>query len=341
MKRKQQLFRLGLIALLGSTSQLSFAQQQPANTVQRTSVPAGQQANPQQANPQQANPQQVAPAPAAGVGGPPFAPLSPEHQKYLDQVLDYWSQQTESIERYRCDFKRWTYEGAEQHERYASGVLRFKKPDQGMFKVEDLFFHKGQNPDGSWNYVKVTGQFGEWWICDGKVLHEFDRTEKKVTRYHLPPEMQGMAVMNSPLPFLFGVKSADAKARYWLRPVAPPNGPNGKPQDVIVIEAFPKKLIDAQNYSKVKVYLDHKEFLPLSLEIFMPNWTGQNNSKEVFEFANREKNWTFLDKAKSLLFDEEFLPLNPPKDWTIEDAPAVEEQPGNTAQQPAPAQPKR
>jgi hypothetical protein len=60
----------------------------------------------------------------------------------------------------------------------------------------------------------------------------------------------------------------------------------------------------------------------------------------MFQFSNREKNWNLLDRA--LNFNKEFIETTPPKDWTIEDAPAVEEAPAaQSASQPDPAQPKR
>jgi TIGR03009 family protein len=342
MKRKQlqHWYRLGLIALLGGTSQVAFAQQQPAGGIQRNAVPTGQpQSNQQQANQQQVPQQQAAPAAV----GAPFPAIDPRLQKYLDDVLGYWSQQTQAIERYRCDFQRWTYEGDAVHAKFAQGNIRFMKPDKGTFKVEEMYFNKGKDAGGKPMFGKVGGQFGEWWVCDGKILHEFDRTQKKVTRYHLPAEMQGVAIINSPLPFLFGVQAQQVKAKFWLRPIEFPDGKGPKDGDgkpIIVLEAFPRKQIDAQNFQRVRIYLDEKEFLPIALEIFLPNWTEQNDQREMFQFSNREKNWNLLDRA--LNFNKEFIETTPPKDWTIEDAPAVEEAPAaQSASQPDPAQPKR
>ncbi len=145
--------------------------------------------------------------------------------------------------------------------------------------------------------------------------------------------MQGAAIIHSPLPFLFGIKAEDAKARYWLRPLSPPNGADGTPRkDMILIEAVPKYQVDAQNYSRVRVYLDIQKFLPTSLEIFLPNWTDQNDSREVFEFANQETNFPLLG-VQAALFGKQFIETDPPKGWKIIDEPA----PANNlqAQQPS------
>ena len=61
-----------------------------------------------------------------------------------------------------------------------------------------------------------------------------------VTR--LPPELQGKAIVDGPLPFLFGAKAETIKARYWIR-VLPETG-NGK----FWLEAVPKSRQDVQNF---------------------------------------------------------------------------------------------
>ncbi len=118
---------------------------------------------------------QVAPPQAANA---PFPPLPPEHQQYLDKVLDKWTQETEKITRYRSDFQRWTFDGQPTHSQYAKGSVAYEKPDKGFFKVADLYFNKGKNANGAPQFGQVNGMFGEWWVCDGKTLHDFDQNSK-------------------------------------------------------------------------------------------------------------------------------------------------------------------
>lgn len=267
-------------------------------------------------------------APAA-----PIPPLSPQLQAYLDQLLNHWSQQTKKIERYRCDFQRWSYDdtktqGNNIHFLYSQGVIRYMAPDKGLFRVDQQFFFQGMKPDGTPDFKAIANQFGEYWICDGIRIHSYDRTMKKVDRYELPANMRGMEITNAPLPFLFGIDPKQAKERYWMQPVQAPPGPNGQPlQDRYVIEAYPKLQADAANYQMVKVTLDNQEFLPLSLEIMLPGHIVNaqtkaivKDSREVYEFNNREVNWNLLNRmAEVLKFKEEFIPQDPPKDWQIED----------------------
>jgi hypothetical protein len=68
--------------------------------------------------------------------------------------------------------------------------------------------------------------------------------------------------------------------------------------------------------------LDAQEVLPKVLVVFDPNYTPQNPQRTVFEFTDRERNWTFVDRINELnLLKEEFIPAAPPKDWKIEVTP--------------------
>ena len=259
-------------------------------------------------------------APAAATPSAPVAPFPPldaRLQNYLEQVLTAWEQATADIERFRCNFARWEYDPANgpanTHYTWSRGVLRYMKPDKGLFRVDDYLFYKGMEA-GQPKYEAIEGRFGDYWVCDGKSIHVYERTEKVVNRYDLPPEMQGVGIYQSPLPFLFGVKGKEVLERYWVRPVPPENGS----QTEVWLEAYPKNQADAVNYQKVLVVLDAQERLPKVLVVFLPNYSPQNPQRTIFEFTDREKNWTLVDRLNELnLFKEEFIPAKPPKDWKV------------------------
>ena len=333
---KDSLLGVGL-AVIGA-GDISVAQQpvapQPgtgARTAPNQNVPAqNNQAPTNQAanNPAQNNAGQPVPGNATGeadaaanVPTPPFAPLDARLQQYLEQVLGAWEKATGDIERFRCNFTRWEYDPtngpATVHSTWSRGVLRYMKPDKGLFRVDDILFYK-PSPDGQAKYEAIKDRFGDYWVCDGKSIHIYERNEKKVKRYDLPPDMQGVGIYQSPLPFLFGVKSQEVLSRYWLRPVPPENGS----QTEVWLEAYPKGQADAANYSKVLVVLDAQEVLPKVLVVFDPNYTPQNPQRTVFEFTDRERNWSLADRINDLNpFQQEFIPVAPPKDWKIEVTP--------------------
>jgi TIGR03009 family protein len=269
----------------------------------------------------------------------PFPELTPPQQEYLDQVLNVWEQSTKKIERYQCGFKRWIYDPAQNTGEDAAakgeGVIRFMQPDKGLFKVEKVEFFAGRDDKQAAIYRENERQkFGEYWLCDGDYVHILDRNEKKCLKVQLPPFMRGQQIHLSPLPFLFGVKAAEIKSRYWVRPIAPPQGSKD-----VWLETYPKRPDDAGNYSRVQIVLDANEVLPKALIVFLPNWRPEQQHREVYEFIDRDKDWNMLDQMKAKLFKEEFIPQALPKEWEIVVEPYQEPQAGPAQAAANPQQP--
>ncbi len=281
--------------------------------------------------------------PAGDVGSPvvvkdPFAanPLTPQELQHLDQVLIYWEKSTADITRFSSKFKRWQYNsndnfvaqlaqqlGKDVREvptTISAGEVKYLAPDQGLFKIERLLSMTGQVNGKLPEYKEFPNRFGEWWLCDGKHVYDYDRTELRCTKHELPPDMKGSAILDSPMPFVFGVNAEKMKARYWMRMKPSPNN------DIFVIEVHPKLQADAVNYDHVEVYLDRKQFLPSMVvkynteHIDEPGETFVDN-REVFEFTDREKNATLLQKIDEAVWRKEFLPLDIPKDWKLVEVP--------------------
>ena len=241
------------------------------------------------------------PAPAPRVGGPqaPIAPIpmqpdwvtqmNPAQLKWVDDVLQYWETSSEKIKLFECKFQRWDYDGGFiadgkwQPRTYADGVIKYAQPDKGLYKVEKLILNQpgaaGQPPQ----QIVQNPELGEHWICNGKEVYSFEANKKQVTVTPLPPQMQGKAIADGPLPFMFGAKAQTIKARYWVRNLE--GGPEGK----YWLEAVPKSRDDAQNFKQVRILLDQKDFLPDSLEIFGPNFNPpQNDARQTYRFADRK-----------------------------------------------------
>ena len=125
--------------------------------------------------------------------------------------------------------------------------------------------------------------------------------------------MQGKAITEGPLPFLFGAKAADIKARYWLQAITPP-GSKGE----YWLEAVPKTQQDAANFLKVLVIIDAKDFLPKAIDVFTPNY-DKSKIHTAYSFDKREswgKKSEFqqnLDKLR--LFHAEFYAPKTPFGW--------------------------
>jgi TIGR03009 family protein len=245
--------------------------------------------------PQQAGIQPQNNRPAAGQSPPqsraPFT-LTAEEEARLDQILLAWEKQSGTVKTYKCDFRRLEYGIALGQNPMDStkprtesfGVLKYSAPDKGMFKVESTQFY---NPKTN-KYEKAGEESLEHWVCDGKSIFEINHKEKTRTERQLPPEMQGAAISDGPLPFVFGAKAAKLKARYWMREIPPP----ATAKDEIWLQAFPRFQADAANFKLVEIIINGKTFMPKAIQMFGPAFDPQrgNDSRTVFDLHKASYN---------------------------------------------------
>lgn len=274
----------------------------------------------------------------------PFAPLSPVLSQQLDQVLAAWQRQSEQVERLRCKFERWQFIPGSaptgKHATYAAGELKYLAPDKGSFKTTSLFFYT-QGESGAPEYKQITGRFGDWWVCTGTELMEFDRTDKECVITEIPEAMQGKTIYESSLPFVFNLDAERIKQRFWIRPIESATGQTvqtlqnpagGK----YVFEAYPRRQSDAANYQLVRIHLNARDFTIQALEIYPPNYDAKTNvAYDVYQFSEIEMNWGWLQRAAELEWLKEFIQVKAPSDWRVirQKAPAAAEQ--QIAEQPA------
>ncbi|MFN0017365.1 MAG: TIGR03009 domain-containing protein [Pirellulaceae bacterium] len=230
---------------------------------------------------------------------PDWFPLAPNVQQWVDEVLVAWEKTSDEIVTFKCSFKRWEHDPAFGPKdpkipfTFGEGIIQYAKPDKGMFKVEKLLKYSAPAKEG--DKVQWLDQIGEQWVCDGRSIFEFSIREKRLYQRILPNEMQGKAIADGPLPFLFGAKVATIKARYWIRPLDPPTDRKGE----YWLEAVPKFPRDAANFQRVSIILDEKDFLPKALDVYAPNYNSKTNRAHTeYAFDKRE---TTLKGDKSLL----------------------------------------
>lgn len=223
--------------------------------------------------PAQAQQQQQQQPPA----GAPFQ-LNPIDQAFLDQLLDNWELESGKIKTFRCEFERLDYDPvfapapgvpfSRDH-----GELSYAKPDKGSFKITEVRRWKAnpvppgrqtpQQQQGQW--VVDANVIGEHWVCDGENVHEYRQQQKLHIVRPIPPDMQGKAIVDGPLPFLFGAEAEKLKDRYFLKVEQQPD-PNQ-----IWLRAYPKFQADKANYDWVRLSLDRKSLLPIAMEVHLPN----------------------------------------------------------------------
>ena len=308
---------LSIIVLL-TLAPSADAQQQPSAPQRQPATPAGIQ-------------QQE----ARGVQPPSFLPLSEKHQQYIQSVLLYWQSHTEKIDHYRSNFERWQFDTVygprNTFKTFSTGKVRFADPDKGLFKVEKVLTYQPASAQSKASYKEVPGTHGEFWVCDGKNIFEYDFLNQRLIQQVLPAELQGKNIINGPLPFLFGCNAQDIMNRFWVRAITPQNV-----KGEIWLEAYPKTIHDASNYQKVHIIIDNKDFLPKGMVIFDRSYEkGKNHSRTVFNFKEREINFaTTLEKLNP--FYRNFYEPALPSGWkkVVNAAPTA--QPSRQANVPVP-----
>ena len=284
----------------------SFLKAQPAGEPAAPQIrPAATAPNGLPANPGK-------PQPARQIQPPAFIPLPVKHSEYVDRVLLYWQQRTEKVELYRTNFQRWQFDTVygppQAFKTYSTGKIQFADPDKGMFKVEEILsYHAPVNPQAKPTYKSIPGTYGEYWVCDGKSIFEFDYNNQRLIQQILPAQLQGKNIIHGPLPFLFGANATDIKRRFWVRAITSPNAKNE-----IWLEAYPKSIQDTGNYQRIHIIISTADFLPTGLVIFDRSYVkGKNHSRTVFNFKDREVNFASTWDKLNPFFRNFFEPVLP------------------------------
>ena len=282
---------------------------------------------------------------------PPGFPLPADEQQYIEQVLDFWQQTSDKVKHYKCDFLRYDYDtefvnirDPRTNQLYAhhqaTGEIRFAAPDKARFETTKVFKFTGAPKEQGGNaiYEPLKGHsmwgrtINECWVCTGQSVFSFDFEQKARHEEKIPPRLQGN-VVESPLPFLFGAKKDDVMKRYWVRyiPKYETDAQEKLIKNEIWLDIYPKRINDAQNYSKVELILSADDFMPLAIHMYAPNYNPAKNnySSRYFIFQNRQVNgrWSLLQGWLN-----RFVEVSVPPTWRKVDSLNT---PAQSAQRPA------
>ena len=195
----------------------------------------------------------------------------------------------------------------EIHAHKATGEIKYANPDKGLFRVDSIMFYKGMK-EGKPQYGPNPNKFGEYWVCNGRELIEYDREAKQCNVQALPPNMQGTQIFNSPLPFVFNLDAEKIKQRYWVKLMKSP-----KPNTYLV-QAWPKLQEDRAQYKMVQVVLS-AGFEPEVLLMYAPNFDQKLAPQwDHYEFTSVKRNAL---GASFKQFMNNFIPQKPPASWKI------------------------
>jgi TIGR03009 family protein len=225
----------------------------------------------------------IAGTPAAGPPAPPFV-LNDIEQQFVQQTLQMWELESGKITTFNSDFERLDYDltwgpGAQTPFVINQGTLSYSKPDKGSFKIDKISRWTKTDPqntaaDAPGSFVEQKEEVGEHWVCDGKAIYEYNHRERQLVVTSIPEGMRGTAIVDGPLPFLFGAEANKLMERYWIQPL------QSSPEQ-ITLKAYPRWQADAANYDAVDIILDRKTMQPMALQIHLPG--GQQRHVYKFE----------------------------------------------------------
>ena len=314
------------------------------------SIAAGQTAKTQPAQrPAVATPGAVpkagTPAPAATKAAPAAAtPLTPEQQKAraaeearkrqeMDLLLIEWEKQSKKVTSLMVVFER-IDRSVKWNDQVYQGQAMLKSPDLACLEFKKAIPDANGKPKfktdpSGVKVMEVEPNPFQRIVCTGREVLQYEWDEKAVYVYPLDKEARQKALQQGPLPFLFNMKAADARARYGMTLLAQTQRP-----DDYLIAIVPREDIDKDSFNRAFVYLNKKTFLP-NVVILYP--VGDKDKQEF--------NFTLIQPNKPI--DDAYFhpPVNIP-DWKLvrnepQAAAANPAQPAPAQGRPAPAVPKR
>jgi len=267
-----------LVLLTGSWSNVSAQQTKP----QRPGPPTAPATNPR--------PTQPGPAaqPVQGGRGPvqkasaqlpaednsrTEEQLSPE----LEKVLRDWETKSAQVKSLTGNHVRTVYNLVFEEEKRSSGKFYLKNPDMGRIDLVGTNPKRGEKSlriGKSGEPFRLQADHAEKWICTGQEIVAINDEDKTFEVMPLPKEAQGENIVNTPLPFLFGMKAEEAKRRYRIRM-------EKNTKDSVMLIIFPRLAADQQNYVEAWVMLEKTNYLPTAVKMFDP--TGKMETVYKFE----------------------------------------------------------
>jgi TIGR03009 family protein len=230
------------------------------------------------------------PTTAPAIPWPPFV-LTPAQELQLERVLTAWERRGQEVKTFECNFTCFSYDHfvpGQVRRLRDEGLLKYAAPDKGFYKVEG----KGsvERTDAAFDaagWKKSANPRDEQWICDGKSIFVYNVKERRRIEYPLPPELQGKAIRDGPLPFVFGTDAQKLKQRYLMRIITPVDVQRAE----VWLQAYPRSRADAANFRNVEVILKVNGLLPDAIRLTEPNGEDYKVYKFQDVVVNRRLNW--------------------------------------------------
>ena len=223
--------------------------------------------------------------------------MTEEDEAVVDMVLQKWEQKNAEIKTFSCKFKLTEFNDSRrinpaqpaapiEHE----GLLSYAAPDRGMYQV----------------YPSEGMQDGQHWICDGKAVYEVKDKDKEIIERPLPEHLQGKAIADAPLPFVFGSTAEKMRRRFWIR--VSTSERNHTQIDLqpgkVLLEVMPKTQQDAANFQLVQIIFLEPDMTIFAINQFLPNHAPDNQARLMYVFGRPSIN-SPLERLKNFFIKPE------------------------------------
>lgn len=218
------------------------------------------------------------------LGQPPAAqPAQPTPT--LDQVLAQWEQVMSSITTLHTKVARTNVDKSLGGVEVMEGEAKYYKPNKASI----------------WLVSSKNKESFERMLCNGQLVYRWEPKQKEIHLYELERPKQGQVSDDNLVSFLFGMKAAQAKARYRMDLTADAN--------YFYIDVQPMTPADKAEFSRARLVLVRATILPRQI------WFEQPNQNET--------TWDFTKMATGVQVDvREFDQPVPPAGWQLKRAPA-------------------
>lgn len=216
--------------------------------------------------------------PAAG-----DANAQPQISPELFKLLSDWSRSSSRIQYLTGTHERHVYNLAFQTETISEGTFGYQSPDKGKIEMTPVKITRqlldARNQPGArvQRKVEANGKPGapfdlketnaERWMCDGEKVYDIDDSKKEARVVQLPPDQRGENIMNTPLPFLFGMPPNKAIKRFNME-IVKDYRPDG--QSFVALSVTPRTRQDKDNWCLAQVILNTETFLPQAVKLTDP-----------------------------------------------------------------------
>jgi len=222
------------------------------------------------------------PAIKAPTAGPTAAALDPQRNA-LDAYLMHWEEAMKKVNTLAVACTRTEVDAVYKTRRTLTGTIHFMKPTY-------FFWHMG---------VKDKPADYERFICTGTYIYQYLPSQKQIKVYPAPKTTtEGKLADDSSLAFMFGMKAAEAKARYDLKL-------HNVDSNYVYVDVVSKTAVDKADFLKARLVLDKTTYLPRQL------WFEHPNGGEVLWDLTTAQSNAQINKAVFA------APTKPGKDWEM------------------------